>query len=126
MEEEKEVLECDYSCDSCPGCSQDLNEDDTLYDGTITFTDEQGKNYEFTVLDVISMDEKEYLVVLPVVEDKEDEGVLILEIKTENGEEFYDTVIDDNIAEKVFAIFQENNESMDLDEEDDDYLEDNE
>ena len=53
----------------------------------------------------IKEDEKEYLVVLPV--DETEGGVLILEIKQEDGEEVYDTVTDDEEAEKVFNKFQE-------------------
>ena len=45
----------------------------------------------------LNLDEKEYLVVLPV--DETEGGVLILEIKQEDGEEVYDTVMDDEEAE---------------------------
>ena len=65
------------------------------------------------------MDEKEYLVVLPVdeIDEGEEQGVLILEIKQEDGEEVYDTVTDDEEAEKVFAKFQEDLESDEVEDE---------
>ena len=43
-------------------------------------------------------------------EESEDVGVVILEIKDEDGEEVYDTVIDDELAEKVFQEFKKANE----------------
>lgn len=123
-EEEKEELECAGVCENCVGCSPDVDDTDILDDGIITFTDEQGEDVKFEILDVIAMDSKEYLVVLPVDEQNEDEeGVLILEIKEENGEEVYDTVVDDEEAEKVFKKFEEDNE---LDDEEQNKLADSE
>ena len=43
-------------------------------------------------------------------EESEDVGVVILEIKDEDGEEVYDTVIDDELAERVFQEFKKVNE----------------
>ena len=78
---------------------------DEMETGILTFVDDEGNDVRFEILDVVTLDEKEYLVVLPV--DDVDSGVLILEIKQENGEEVYDTVTDDEEAEKVFNKFQE-------------------
>ena len=72
----------------------------TLLD--ITFVDDEGNDVRFEILDVVTLDEKEYLVVLPI--DEVDSGVLILEIKQEDGEEVYDTVTDDEEAEKVLSF----------------------
>jgi len=49
------------------------------------------------------------LVVMPADDESEDVGVIILEIKEEDGEEVYDTVIDDEEAEKVFEEFKKAN-----------------
>ncbi|MEG1009228.1 MAG: DUF1292 domain-containing protein [Clostridia bacterium] len=84
------------SCESCEGCSDE-------FDSVITLTDEEGNDIEFEILDVIVMDEKEYAV---VAEPESDEAV-ILEVKTENNEEYYDTVIDEVIADKVFKLYLE-------------------
>ena len=103
--EENEKFECAHSCDACAGCGHDHEEfDEEMETGILTFVDEDGKDVKFEILDVITMDEKEYLVVLPV--ENEDSGVLILEIKQEDGEEVYDTVTDDEEADKVFKKFQ--------------------
>ncbi|MBR5227705.1 MAG: DUF1292 domain-containing protein [Clostridia bacterium] len=89
-------------------------------EGILTFVDEEGNDVRFEILDVVSMDEKEYLVVLPLDEEQDEEegNVLILEIKQEDGEEVYDTVTDDEEAEKIFVKFQEQNDLVeDQDEE---------
>ena len=106
--DEKENLECCSSCHDCAGCSHG-EENETMEEGVITFTDEEGNDVEFEILDVVPFEGKEYLVVVPC-EDDDDDGVLILEIKQEEGEEVYDTVTDDNIAEKVFEEFKKINE----------------
>ena len=103
--EENEKMGCAHSCDACAGCGHDHEAMDEMETGILTFVDDEGNDVRFEILDVITMDEKEYLVVLPV--DDVDSGVLILEIKQEDGEEVYDTVTDDEEAEKVFAKFQE-------------------
>jgi len=110
---EAEKVGCECNCEVCPGCG--LPEEETLEEGILTFTDEEGKDVQFEILDVIELDDKEYLVVLPIdlEEDSEEAGVVILEIKQEDGEEVYDTVVNEEEAEKVFKKFQEQNESED-------------
>ena len=104
--EENEV-KCTHSCSTCAGCGHDHEDhyEEEMETGILTFVDDEGNDVRFEILDVVTMDEKEYLVVLPV--DETDSGVLILEIKQEDGEEVYDTVTDDEEAEKVFKKFQE-------------------
>ena len=114
--DEREELECTHSCATCGGCGHDHNEMDEMETGIITFVDDEGNDVRFEILDVITLDEKEYLVVLPI--DEVDSGVLILEIKQEDGEEVYDTVTDDAEAERVFNKFQEEYGSDDEEVED--------
>ena len=118
MEEEEKEVGCGCSCEECHGCSPEADENEILDDGILSFVDEEGNDVKFEILDVISMDNKEYLVVLPIdeSEDEDKEGVLILEIKEEDGEEVYDTVTDEAEAEKVFEKFQEENELEDEEE----------
>lgn len=118
MKEDEEVVGCGCSCSSCDSCPSAKNEenDDEMVDGILTFTDEEGKDVEFQILDTIAVDDKEYLVVLPIDEENEedeDQGVVILEIKEEDGEEVYDTVVDEAEADKVFEIFQKQCEEED-------------
>lgn len=112
--EEKE-LGCTHDCCSCSGCGHDHDHmEEEIETGILTFVDDEGKDVRFEILDVVTLDEKEYLVVLPV--DETDSGVLILEIKQEDGEEVYDTVTDDEEAERVFNKFQEEYGSDDEEE----------
>ena len=112
---ENEEVECTHSCATCAGCGHDHEEFDEMETGILTFVDDEGNDVKFEVLDVVTLDEKEYLVVLPV--EEEDSGVLILEIKQEDGEEVYDTVTDDAEAEKVFKKFQEEYGEADTEDE---------
>ncbi len=114
--EEKEEFGCGSSCGGCnAGCSHEDVEEMDMEDGILTFTDEEGNDVDFQILDAITVDEKQYLVVLPCEEDEsdsdeeKDEGVLILEIKDADGEEVYDLVVDEEEAEKVFEEFKKIN-----------------
>lgn len=114
MKEEEKDIECVHDCSTCSGCASQENGEEG-FDGVLEFTDEEGNDVKFEVLDVVSLDSKEYLVVLPITE-QEDEGVIILEIKQEDGEEVYDTVVNDEEAEKVFKKFQEQMEETEIEE----------
>lgn len=108
MKENEEIKEKDLGCASdCSCCSGCHSEEDDC-DSTITLIDEEGKEAEFEILDVIVLeDEKQYLVVTEAGKDEKEAEAVILEIKEENGEEVYDTVTDEAIAEKVFKTYIE-------------------
>ena len=81
-------------------------------DNIIILNDEQGNEVKFEFLDLVELDEEEYVVLLPVSEEgEEDEGevvILKLEDTDENSEtESYVGVEDEEILNKVFAIFKE-------------------
>ena len=81
-------------------------------DNIIVLNDEEGNEVQFEFLDLVELDEEEYVVLLPVsVEGEEDEGevvILKLEDTDENSEEeSYVGVEDEEILNKVFAIFKE-------------------
>lgn len=81
-------------------------------DNIIILNDEEGNEVKFEFLDLVELDEEEYVVLLPVTEDgEEDEGevvILKLEDTDENSEEeSYVGVEDEEILNKVFAIFKE-------------------
>jgi len=86
-------------------------EDEEL-DNIIVLNDEQGNEVKFEFLDLVELDEEEYVVLLPVSEEgEEDEGevvILKLEDTDEDAEEeSYVGVEDEEILNKVFAIFKE-------------------
>ena len=66
-----------------------MHEDEEL-DNIIVLNDENGEEVPFEFLDVIEYEGEEYVVLLPVEEDEEDSGeVVILKIEdTESKDEF--------------------------------------
>ena len=80
-------------------------------DNLITLNDEEGKEVKFEFLDLVELDDEEYVVLLPVVEEgqEEDGEVVILKLEdTENDEEeSYVSVDDEEVLNKVFEIFKE-------------------
>lgn len=81
-------------------------------DNIVILNDENGNEVKFEFLDLVELDEEEYVVLLPVTEDgEEDEGeVVILKLEDsdeESDEESYVGVEDEEILNKVFAIFKE-------------------
>ncbi len=82
-------------------------------DNIVILNDEDGNEVKFEFLDLIELDEEEYVVLLPMTEEgEEDEGeVVILKVEDNDNEdseeESYVSVEDENILNKVFEIFKE-------------------
>lgn len=81
-------------------------------DNIVILNDENGNEVKFEFLDLVELDEEEYVVLLPVSEEgEEDEGeVVILKLEDtdeDSEEESYVGVDDEEILNKVFAIFKE-------------------
>ena len=81
-------------------------------DNIVTLNDEDGNEVKFEFLDLVELDEEEYVVLLPVSEDgEEDDGeVVILKVEDSDGdsdEESYVGITDEEILNKVFEIFKE-------------------
>ena len=89
-----------------PGMEDDM-------DNIIILNDEDGNEVQFEFLDLIDYDEEEYVVLLPVSEEgEEDEGeVVILKVEDnddeDSEEESYVSVEDEDTLNKVFEIFKE-------------------
>lgn len=82
-----------------------LEEFDEL-DNIITLNDEEGNEIQFEFLDVVEVDGKEYVVLLPVEEAEKGE-VVIFRIEGTEEEESYVSLEDEEEAEKVFQVFKE-------------------
>ena len=82
-------------------------------DNIIVLNDEDGNEVKFEFLDLVEMDDEEYVVLLPAIdeENNEDEGeVVILKVEDtddDSGEESYVGVEDEETLNKVFEIFKE-------------------
>ncbi|HOZ55037.1 MAG TPA: DUF1292 domain-containing protein [Clostridia bacterium] len=79
-------------------------------DNIIVLNDEEGNDVQFEFLDLIEYEDEEYVVLLPVEEDEEDSGevvILKLEDTDSEEEESYVSVEDETILSKVFEMFKE-------------------
>ena len=82
-------------------------------DNIVILNDENGNEVKFEFLDLVELDDEEYVVLLPVTDEgEEDEGeVVILKVEDnddeESEEESYVSVEDEETLSKVFEIFKE-------------------
>ncbi len=73
------------------------------HEETLTLTDEEGNEHEFSVIDIIEMDGSEYAILLPLQEGEEgEEEAVILKVESdEDGNEILVDIEDDEEWEKV-------------------------
>ncbi len=81
-------------------------------DNIVILNDEEGNEVKFEFLDLVELDEEEYVVLLPVTEEGEEDegegGILNVEDTDEDSdEESYVSIEDEEILNKVFEIFKE-------------------
>ena len=91
---------------------ENFNGENEELDNIVILNDENGEEVKFEFLDLVELDEEEYVVLLPVTEEgEEDEGeVVILKVEDtdeDSEEESYVSVEDEDILNKVFEIFKE-------------------
>ncbi len=91
---------------------ENINENEE-FDNIITLKDEDGNEVKFEFLDLVELNDEEYVILLPVTtEGEEEEGeVVILQIEDkdtpDDEEESYISVEDESILNQVFEIFKE-------------------
>ena len=78
----------------------------------VSLMDDDGKEYNFEVLDAIETDSGRYLALLPTYDDPkkmlDDSGELVIvKVGEENGEEYYYEIEDDDEYETVADAFVE-------------------
>ena len=82
-------------------------------DNIVILNDENGNEVRFEFLDLIELDDEEYVVLLPVTEEGEEEEGEVVILKVEDNddedsdEESYVSIEDEEILNKVFEIFKE-------------------
>ena len=81
-------------------------------DNIVILNDEDGNEVRFEFLDLVELEDEEYVVLLPIAEEgEEEEGeVVILKVEDtdeESDEESYVSVDDEDTLNKVFEIFKE-------------------
>ena len=92
--------------------NEENNELDENISNIIVLNDENGNEVQFEFLDLIEYDSEEYVVLLPVLEDgQEDDGeVVILKVddsEDDSDEESYVSVDNEETLVAVFEIFKE-------------------
>lgn len=91
----------------------DENFENDELDNIIILNDEEGNEVKFEFLDLVELNDEEYVVLLPITpEGEEEEGeVVILKVEDTDDEdadeESYVSVEDEDILNKVFEIFKE-------------------
>lgn len=82
-------------------------------DNVVILNDEDGNEVKFEFLDLIELDDEEYVVLLPVAEDGEEEEGEVVILKVEDNddensdEESYVSIEDEENLNKVFEMFKE-------------------
>lgn len=81
-------------------------------DNIVILNDEEGNEVKFEFLDLVELDEEEYVVLLPVTEEGEEEEGEVVILKVEDTdedteEESYVSIEDEEVLNKVFEIFKE-------------------
>ena len=82
-------------------------------DNIVILNDEDGNEVKFEFLDLVELDDEEYVVLLPVTEEGEEEEGEVVILKVEDSddedsdEESYVSIEDEEILSKVFEIFKE-------------------
>ena len=84
---------------------EELDEDFDELDNIIVLNDEDGNEVEFEFLDIVELDDKEYIVLLPV-EEADNGEVVIFRVEGNDDDESYIGVDNDEEAEKVFKAFK--------------------
>ncbi|NLV36961.1 MAG: DUF1292 domain-containing protein [Clostridiaceae bacterium] len=83
---------------------------DVERDDIVVLVDENGEEVEFEHIDTIEMNNSEYVVLAPMDKidpDQEDEEVIILKVEhSEDGEDSFITIDDDDELDDVFNEFQ--------------------
>ena len=78
-----------------------ITEDDELF----TLTDEDGNEIKFEFLDLIELENENYVVLYPV--DNDNEEVVILRVQETEGDQDEYLSVDEKTLQTVYAIFKE-------------------
>lgn len=77
----------------------------------LTISDEEGNEYELEILDEIEFEGKDYVVFVPADIDEmdvndPDYGLIILHKRTEEGEDVFDSIDDEEELDRVYEYYQ--------------------
>ena len=90
--------------------------DNEIYEGEdldniVILNDEDGNEVRFEFLDLVELEDEEYVVLLPIADGGEEEGEVVIlkveDVDEESDEESYVSVDDEDTLNRVFEIFKE-------------------
>ncbi len=91
-----------------------INNDDMENDAveTIIMTDENGEDVEFVIVDQVTMDGNNYILVVEseYIDDVDAEAEILKEVSQEGEDSVYEVIEDDEEFEKVAELFSDNDE----------------
>lgn len=107
MSEHKESCGCGTGCDCGPECGCDHDHD--VEELTVTLTLDNDEELECAVLCIYSVEEQEYIALLPIDQEEEVEGgdVLIYRYAEVDGAPTLDNIDSDDEYEKAADAFDE-------------------
>ena len=82
-------------------------------DNIVILNDEEGNEVRFEFLDLVELEDEEYVVLLPIADggEEEEEGEVVIlkveDVDEESDEESYVSVDDEDTLNRVFEIFKE-------------------
>lgn len=80
--------------------------------------DEDGQEIELKLLDIVTVNDVDYALLLPADEDEEDEEaeVVLMRLKQENDEYVFETIEDDEEFDTVAKILADDDEEFEEEE----------
>lgn len=79
----------------------------TEQDNVVVLTDEEGKEYEFQVIDMLEMAEEQYAILLPA-EEEANEAIILKVGEDDEGQQVLFEIENDDEWELVANAWQEN------------------
>ncbi len=88
----------------------DFEQEDNFEPDLISLTDDEGKEYQFEILDQIEYNDERYLALMPKYDDPKemldsDGELVVLKVIVEGDEELFEEIEDDEEYEDVAGIF---------------------
>ncbi len=88
----------------------DFEQEDRFQPDLISLTDDEGKEYQFEILDQIEYNDERYLALMPKYDDPKemldsDGELVVLKVIVEGDEEVFEEIEDDEEYEDVAGIF---------------------
>ncbi len=79
---------------------------------TIIMTDENGEDVEFVIVDQVTMDGNNYILVVEseYIDDVDAEAEILKEVSQEGEDSVYEVIEDDEEFERVAELFSDNDE----------------